>query len=164
MTVIIQDHPLTPTLLLLGTAAAGPLGGLNSLAVALGGALHTAHETSGGLEGSLEVTGGGLAQGMDLEEVVLEGALERDDALDQQRVGVLEVEVHNAHHAHTHHLGSEELLELSGVVGVDGGGDELALLGGAHGSRLNVLEGGHVCNKYIVSIQIHFPVYRFESL
>lgn len=146
--------PSCPALLLLGTTAASPLSGLNSLAVALGGALHTAHEASGSLEGPLQVTGSRLAKGVDLEEVVLEGTLERDNALDQQRVGVLEVEVHDAHHTHAHHLRSEELLELGGVVGVDGGGDELALLGGAHGSRLDVLEGGHVCGKGIVSNQV----------
>lgn len=133
-----------PRLLLLGTATARSLGSLDSLAVALGGALHAAHEASGSLEGPLEVARSGLAEGVDLEEVVLEGALEGDDALDEQRVGVLEVDVHDAHHAHTHHLRPEELLELGGVVGVDGGGDELALLGGAHGCWLDVLEGGHV--------------------
>lgn len=140
-----QAREVGGALLLLGTTAAGPLGSLDGLLVALGGALHAGHEAGGGLEGPLEVAGGRVAEDVDLEQVALEGGLEGDDALDQQRVGVLEVEVHDDHHAHSHQLRPEGLLELAHVVRVDRGRDELALLGGAHRGRLDVLEGGHVC-------------------
>lgn len=66
---------------------------------------------------------------MDLDHVALEGALDGDDALDEEGVGVLEVEVHEGHHADTHELASERGADLLGIVGVDGGGDEFALLG-----------------------------------
>lgn len=132
-------------LLLLGTTTASPLGSLDGLLVALGRALHAGHEAGGGLEGPLEVSGGRVAEDVDLEQVALEGGLERDDALDQQRVGVLEVEVHHHHHAHAHQLRPEGLLELAHVVRVDRGRHQLALLGGAHRGRLDVLQGGHVC-------------------
>lgn len=134
------------SLLLLGTTTAGTLGSLDGLAVTLGSTLHTAHEAGSGLERSLEVTGSGLAENVYLEEVALEGALERDDALDEEGVGVLEVQMHDDHHAHAHQLRSEGLLELGGIVGVDRSRDELALLGGAHGRGFDVLEGGHVCD------------------
>lgn len=133
------------SLLLLGTTTAGSLGGLDGLLVALGRTLHAGHEAGGGLEGPLEVAGGRVAEDVDLEQVALEGGLERDDALDQQRVGVLEVEVHDDHHAHAHQLRPKRLLELAHVVRVDRGRDQLALLGGAHRGRLDVFEGGHVC-------------------
>lgn len=134
-------------LLLLGTAAAGLLGSLDGLLVALDtavGTLHGAHEALGSLEGSLEIARGGLAKDVDLGKVALEDGLDGDDALDDQGVGVLHVEVHKGHHGDTHELAAPELAELVGVVGVDRGGDELALLGRAHGRGLNVLEGGHV--------------------
>ena len=84
---------------------------------------------------------------MDLGKVGLEGALEGDDGLDEKGVGVLEVEMHDAHHKDAHHLRAEELLGLGEIVGVDGGGDELALLGGTHRRRLDVLESGEVCGR-----------------
>lgn len=132
-------------LLLLGTAAAGPLSSLNGLLVALrSAALHGGHEAGGRLEGALEVAGGGLTVDVDLDQVVLEGALKGDDGLDAERVGVLQVEVHEGHHANAHKLATEGGLELGGVVGVDGGGHELALLAGANRGGLDVLEGGQV--------------------
>lgn len=90
---------------------------------------------------------------MDLDHVVLESALEGDDALDEKRVGVVHVQVHESHHGHTHSLATESGADLLVVVGVDGGGDELALLGGAHGGGLNILEGGEVC-KVLVSVKL----------
>lgn len=82
---------------------------------------------------------------MDLDHVALEGALEGDDALDEKRVGVLEVDVHESHHGNTHGLTTESGANLLRIVGVDGGGDKLALLGRAHGGGLDVLESGKVC-------------------
>lgn len=132
-------------LLLLGTAATSTLGSLNSLLVALSSStLETGHKTSGLLEGTLEVATGGLTEDVDLGKVGLEGALEGDDGLDEEGVGVLEVEMHDAHHEDTHHLGAEKLLGLGQIVGVDGGGDELALLSGTHRRRLDVLESGEI--------------------
>jgi hypothetical protein len=140
------------TLLLLGTTAASSLGSLNSLLVTLSrAALEALHEASSRLERTLEVTGGGLAKDVNLDQVGLESALERNNGLDQERVGVLEVEVHESHHADTHELGAEELLDLLGVVGVDGGGHELALLSRSHGRWLNILEGRQVCSNVLVS-------------
>lgn len=82
---------------------------------------------------------------MDLDEVALEGALDGQDALDEEGVGVLHVEVHEGHDGNAHHLSAEEGAKLVLVVGLDRGGDELAFFGGAHWGRLDVLEGGQVC-------------------
>lgn len=144
-------------LLLLGTTAAGTLGSLNGLLVASSGAaLETLHEAGGSLERTLEVAGGGLAKDVDLDEVALEGALEGDDGLDQEGVGVLHVDVHEGHHGNSHGLGTEGLAELGGVVGVDGGGDKLALLGGSHRWWLDVLERGKVyCLSATASITLY---------
>lgn len=136
------------TLLLLGTTTARALSGLDGLLVALDGAtLHGAHEALGSLEGALEVAGGGLAPDVDLDNVVLKGALQGDDALDEEGVGVLEVDVHEGHHADSHQLAAEGGADLLLIVGVDRGGDELALLGGAHRGGLDILEGGQVCEE-----------------
>ena len=136
------------SLLLLGTATASLLGQLDALLVGLDvagvGAAHHAAEAGGSLPGTLELAGGGLAEDVDLDEVALEGALEGDDGLDQERVGVLEVQVHDAHHADAHELRLEQAAQLRLVVGVHGGGDDLGLLGAAHGGGLDVLEDGHV--------------------
>lgn len=132
-------------LLLLGSAATGALGRLDGLLVALGrAALETAHEAGGLLEGALEVAGRGLAEEVDLGEVGLESTLERDDALDEERIGVLEVEMHDAHHEDAHHLRAHQLLELAEIVVLDSGGNELGLLCRAHRCRLNIFEGGEV--------------------
>ncbi len=82
---------------------------------------------------------------MDLDLVGLECALQWDDGLDDERVGVLEVEMHHAHHAHAHELCLVESFYLVAIVFVNGGGDELGLFGGTHGGRLNVFEGCEVC-------------------
>lgn len=136
-----------PFLLLLGTAAASLLSGLDSLLVALDGAaslLHGAHEALCLLERSLEVARGGMAEDMDFEEVALDDGLDGDDALDNQGIGVLHVKVHERHHGDTHQLATPGLAKLVEVVGADRGGDELALFGRAHRCGFNVLEGGHV--------------------
>jgi len=135
------------SLLLLGTATAGALGSLDGLLVALGGTAHGAHEAGRLLEGALEVATGRLAEDVDLDHVVFDSALEGKDGLDEERVGVLHVKVHEAHHGHAHGLGAERSLDLLRVVGVDSGGDELGLLSRADGRRLDVLEGGEVCQR-----------------
>lgn len=81
---------------------------------------------------------------MDLDLVALECALERDDGLDQQWVGVLEVQVHDGHHSYAHQLCLVECLHLVDVIFVDGGGDEFWLFGGAHLGLVDVFEGCHV--------------------
>lgn len=136
-----------PILLLLGTTATSLFSGLDSLFIALDGAaslLHGTHEALSLLERSLEVTRGGVAEDVDLEQVAFDDGLDGDDALDNQGVGVLHVHVHEGHHGDTHQLASPSLAKLVQVVGADRGGDELALFRRTHRCGLNVLEGGHV--------------------
>lgn len=142
-------------LLLLGTTTAGLLGELDALLVGLDvagvGAAHHATEATSGLPGTLELANSGSAEEVDLDEVALESALEGDDGLDEKGVGVVEVKVHDTHHADTHELGLEQTAQLLLVVGVDGGGDNLGLLGAAHRGGLDVLHDGHVCGRNHVS-------------
>ena len=135
------------SLLLLRTTAAGLLSRLDTLLVGLNFASTLsshAHEACGRLPRPLEVARRWLAEEVNLDQVALESALERDDTLDEQRVGVLEVEVHHTHHAHAHELRLPETLKLLLVVCLDGGGDGLRLFGAAHRGRLDVLEDGAV--------------------
>lgn len=133
-------------LFVLDTTTAGTLSSLDALLVGLDlTSLHRTHEATGSLPGASELTGGGLAEEVDLDEVALKGALEGNNRLDQERVGVLHVEMHESHHADTHHLALEEGLELLEIVGLDGGCDELGLLAGSHGRGLDVLDNSHVC-------------------
>jgi len=84
---------------------------------------------------------------VDLDLVAFECALEGDDRLDQERIGVLEVHVHDGHHSNAHDLRLVESLHLVDVVFVDGGGDELGLFSGSHLGLLDVFEGRHVCRE-----------------
>lgn len=129
-------------LFLLDTTAPVLLGGLNRGLVALGPAL--GHEATTGLEGTGKITSSGLAEDVNLGQVGLEGALEGDDGLDKEGVGVLEVQVHHTHHADTHKLAAEQLAQLSLIVVHVGGRHGLGLLGATHRGGLNVLEGCHV--------------------
>lgn len=129
-------------LLLLDTTPVVLLRVLDRGLVALGLAL--GHEAAAGLEGARQVAGGRLAEHVDLDQVGLEGTLEGDDRLDEERVGVLEVQVHHTHHAYTHQLAADQLAQLGLVVVHVGGGHGLGLLASAHGRRLDVLEGRHV--------------------
>ena len=144
-------------LLVLNATTAGLLGGLNALLVGLDvtgvGAAHHATETAGGLPGTLELADSGSTEEVDLDKVTLKSALEGNDGLDEKRVGVVEVQVHDAHHAHAHELGLEQAAQLLLVVGLDGGGDDLGLLGATHGRRLDVLHDGHVCGGQRVSLR-----------
>lgn len=81
---------------------------------------------------------------MNLNQVGLESALEGDDGLDDERVGVLHVQVHEAHHRDTHELRPEGVLDLLRVVRVHGRRHELALFRGSHRRRLDILESGEV--------------------
>lgn len=103
-----------------------------------------AQEALGRLERPLEVSDGRLAEQVDLHQVALQRALEGDDRLDQERVGVLEVQVHHAHHAHAHHLRLDELPQLLLVVLHDGRGHGARLLPGSQRRGLNVFERRHV--------------------
>jgi hypothetical protein len=143
---IIDCATMAGPLLLLRTTTASSFGGLDSLLVTLSrAALEAGHQTSSLLEGTLEVTSGRLAEDVDLDQVGLEGALEGDDGLDKKRVGVFEVQMHESHHADTHELGAEQLLDLLRVVGVDRGGHELGFLGRAHGGRFDIFKGREIC-------------------
>lgn len=87
-----MSEPLVTSLLVLDTTPAGTLGGFNSFLIALRRpALETTHEPGRLLKGTLEITNRRLAEEVDLDQVGLDGALERDDGLDQERVGVLHV-------------------------------------------------------------------------
>jgi hypothetical protein len=142
-------------LLVLGTTTSRFLGSLNGLLVgcSLTTSLESAHETCGSLEWALELTSSWLAEDVDLNQVALECALQRDQGLDDERVGVLHVQVHEGHHSYTHQLRLEKSSELCKIIGVNGGGDELWLFGVAHWGRLDVLEGGQVYDEY----QQHAP-------
>ena len=106
--------------------------------------MQAAHEASWLLEGSLEIASRGLAIDVDLGKVRLEGGLEGNDALDDERVGVLEVQMHYRHHTNAHELGAHEALELADIVGMDRRRHELGLLGGAHGGRLDIFQGSEI--------------------
>lgn len=135
-------------LLVLDTTASSTLSSLDALFVRLNfTALHGAHESTGRLPRPLKIAGSGLAEEVDLDKVALEGAFEGNDGLDEQRIGVLHVDVHDAHHADAHELCLEEALELLEIVRLDGGRDKLGLLAGSHRSGLDVLDNGHVCGK-----------------
>lgn len=102
-------------LLVLDAATASTLSSLDALLVRLDiAALHGAHEARGGLPGAGEVARRRLPEQVHLDEVAFEGALERDDGLDEQRVRVLHVQVHDGHHADAHHLALEERAAASG--------------------------------------------------
>jgi hypothetical protein len=133
------------TLLVLDTATTSTLGSLNALLISLDlASRHSSHHATRRLPWSGQIAGCGLAQEMNLDEVALESALEWDDGLDEKRVGVLEVDVHDRHHADTHELRLVELAELLEIVGLDRGRDKLGFFAGAHGGRLNVLDDSHV--------------------
>ena len=132
-------------LLVLDTTTTGTLSSLNALLVGLDLAtLHGAHEATSRLPGPGKLAGRGLAEEVNLDEVAFESTLEGDDGLDEKRVGVLHVQVHDSHHTDTHHLTFEESAELCEIIGLDGGCDELRLLAGAHGGGLDVLDNGHI--------------------
>lgn len=92
---------------------------------------------------------------MDLDQVGLERAFDGEDRLDQKRVGVLEVQVHDGHHADAHELGAHQLPELLLVVFHDGRRHGTGFFAGAHRSGLNVFEGGQICQlQSVASFQI----------
>jgi hypothetical protein len=148
-------------LLVLDATTAGTLGRLNALLVRLDlAARHGAHHATSRLPWSRQLAGCGLTQEVDLDEVALERALEGDDGLDQKRVGVLEVDVHDGHHADTHQLRLVQLAELLEIVGLDRGRDELGLFAGTHRGGLDVLDNSHVWG--IVSMLLLMPFARPE--
>lgn len=134
------------SLLIFNTTSTRAFGLLNALFISLDitSTLH-AHKTSSSLPGSLELANSGLSEQVDLDQVALESALEGNDGLDEERVGVLEVEVHDGHHADTHKLTLEKATELLSVVCVHSSGDGLGLLGRSHRCGLDVLNNGEIC-------------------
>lgn len=136
-------------LLLLSTTPSTPLRSLNTLLIRLDLPAR-AHKPSR-LPRPLQIANRRLPPQMHFRQVALERRLDGDDALDEQRVGVLEVEVHDGHHADAHQLAAPRLAHLRVVVGVDGGGDGLFALGGAHGRWFDVFEDGLVCGSRSVA-------------
>ena len=120
---------------------------LNRSLVAL--RLTLSHEAAATLERTGQVAGSGLAEHVNLDEVGLESALEGNDGLDEERVGVLHVQVHNTHHADAHQLTADQLAQLRLVVIHVGGSHGLGLLAAAQGSRLDVLKGRHVYHELV---------------
>lgn len=114
------------------------LGLLDGLCVGLRGA--GASEQGRGLEGSLEVAGGWLAEEVDLDHVALERALDRGDGLHEERVGVLHVQVHEAHHRRAAVDGLERAVQLLQVVVAHRGHVELVGLARERVARRHVLE------------------------
>lgn len=55
------------------------------------------HETGRSDKGALEISSGGLAEEVDLEDLRVVESLDRHDSLDEQRLSVLHVTVHEAH-------------------------------------------------------------------
>jgi hypothetical protein len=134
-----------PKSLVLDTTTTGTFGSLDALLIRLDFTTgHRSHHTTRRLPRSLQITSRRLAHEVDLDKVTLESALERDDGLYEQRVRVLEVNVHDSHHADAHQLRLVELAELLEIVGFDRGRDKLGLFARAHGRRLDVLDDGHI--------------------
>ncbi len=139
-----QKEPLV-NLFLLGSSPPRPLRLLDTLLIRFDlSTLQSGQQASALLPRPLEVSRRGLAEQVDLDQVSLEGALEGNDGLDDERVGVLEVHVHHAHHPDAHQLRLVQRSQLLQVVRVHRRRDRLGLLTGAHGCRLDVLEDGHV--------------------
>ena len=133
-------------LFLLNASTACPLSLLNTLLVSLDLPSTThSHKASRSLPRSLQIPSSRLAEQMDLDQVSLKCALQRDDRLDEKRIGVLEVQMHNAHHSNTHELRLEHATKLLQIVGVNSGGDEFGLFGAAHWGWFDVFEGREVC-------------------
>lgn len=64
--------------------------------------------------------------------------------LDDERVGVFHVQMHDTHHGAPGQLRLERFAHLLHVVGVDRRGDELGLFLAAHGGWFYVFERCHV--------------------
>jgi hypothetical protein len=149
------------SLLLLDTAPPVLLRALNRRLVALDLARAHAHEAGSGLEGALQITRSGLAKHVDLDEVRLQRALDGEDRLDQEGVGVLEVQVHDTHHADAHELRAEAVAQLLLVVLHDGGRHGARFVGRAHLRGLDVFERSQVCSQSIISTQvIHIYIWK----
>ena len=78
--------------------------------------------------------------------------------LDEERVGVFEVEMHESHHGNSHQLRLVLRLELAVVILLNGRSDQLGFFSRTHGRWLNIFECRqiyihqhavqHVCLRY----------------
>lgn len=59
-------------------------------------------EHGGGLEGALEVAGGGLAEDVERDGLGVVEVLDAHERLDEEGLGEVEVDVHDAHHREAH--------------------------------------------------------------
>ena len=144
-------------LLFLASTATAAFGSLDAFLVGLDlAAGHAAKQAGAGLPRPLQVAGSRLTEEVDFDEVGLEHALQRDDALDEQRVRVLEVQVHDAHHANAHELGADQRAPLLLVICLDGRRHALGFLGAAHLRRLDVLDDCHVL--LLVDLELNVEV------
>ena len=104
-----------------------------------------AHEPASCLPWSLEVSDRRLPKQVYLDEVDLQSALQWNYALNEERVRVFEVEVHDAHHPNTRQLALPQRSKLGHVIRVNGGGDQLRFLGRAHWGGFDVFYRCHIC-------------------
>lgn len=134
--------PTTNRLLFLNTTPPVLLRILNGSLVTLD--LTLVQEAVRGLEWACEVTSSGFSKDVDLDQIRFQSTLEGDDRLNQKRVGVLEVQVHHAHHTNTHQLSLEQLAQLPLVVLHVGGSYRTGLLVATERSGLHVLQRSHI--------------------
>src|SRR2546430_11097777 len=107
-------------LLLLDTSLPASLRRFNTLLVSFNLALlHAPKQTSTCFPRPLEVSLGRFSQEVDLGQLRLKNTLQWDDALDEQGIRVLEIQVHDTHHADAHELGPDQGTQLLVVVRLD---------------------------------------------
>ncbi|EEQ38079.1 hypothetical protein CLUG_02201 [Clavispora lusitaniae ATCC 42720] len=121
-----------------------------------GGTLQCSQEAWSSLERSLQVARSRLSKQVDLDNVGLQSRLDGGHRSHHQWVGVLHVQVHEAHHGQ----GGENTLDLSvnslQVVLLNSGDNSLRLSSARHWARrLNVLQRGQV----VLLVDLHLDIH-----
>src|SRR5271155_2803203 len=111
-------------LFLLRTTTAASLCRLNTGLVALDLRLSHAHHATRCLPGPLEIPNGRLAEQINLGKITLDGAFDGNYRLNEERVGVFEVEMHKCHHRNAHQLALVCSRHLTIVVLLNRSGDK----------------------------------------
>lgn len=132
-------------LLLLRTTSSCSLRCFDRCLVSDGCSLTHTHHATACLPWALQLASCGLPKDVNFDQVTFQRTLDRKDGLDEERVGIFQVDMHEAHHGNSHQLRFVLRLELAAVVFLDGGGDELGLLTRSHGCRFDILQGCEVC-------------------
>lgn len=149
---IDRPHLWSINLVLLDAPAVIPLRILNRRLIRLDLSRGHSQEALRGLPRPCKIARSRLAKDVDLDQIGLERALDRNNRLDQQRVLVLEPQVHHDHHADAHQLRLELVAQLCAVVLLHRRGDGLGLLAGAERCGLDVFEGGQIYSIPTVSM------------